>query len=167
MDFRKIATQMFPVERIVRIDRQAIIDGQTGVEVFLAGVPDSFTYTGQYASLAFDVLEGAVEPTTPLVNSGSLPAVSVVINGQVTSAVVQTIDGQVFDTRRLTIAGVTFDVNSIVWVDFAASINGQQGVELQLDTNAIGITTQFTGNAASEAYDKLAALATNQQVATA
>lgn len=123
----KIATQMFPTERIEWINREANINGQLGVEVKLWGVAETFQYTGEFASLAYDILEGVEPAPAPPSFTLRLP------------------DGDVL-------------INDIVWADLAVNLNGQTGVEIRVATDPVGMTRQYSGEAASEAYDALVSL---------
>jgi len=129
MKFVKIATNMYPVKGIEWVNFTAMIDGAQGVEVKLIGVNDTFRYTGDFASLAYDILK-------PL---------------------------------HVQIGTDYFLPHRIDWVDFAANINGQVGVEVRIDgeVDAAGnaTTRQYTGQFAEEAYNVLAPLADDETMA--
>jgi hypothetical protein len=156
-NFLKIATQMFPAERIESINRNANIGGEIGIEVKLFGITETFQYTGQYASLAYDVLEGINPAPTPPTPS---PTIVVTFNGVITPPHAVEISGQEY--RFVTVETNVINANDIEWVDFDTTIApGQQGVELRVATDAPGVTRKLTGPAASAAFDVLVLLASN------
>jgi len=120
MPFIKIDTQIIATERIASIDRQADINGQTGVEIFLHGIAESFRYTGQFAEIAYNALYN-IFPTPPIILGSDAPIC----------------------------------IADIEWVDLNANFNGQQGVEVRVSTDEPGISRQYTGTDASNAYDVL------------
>lgn len=161
--FLKVETQMFPVERIETLNLNATIGGETGVEVKLFGINETFQYTGQYASVAWDVLNGVKVSTTP---PPATPAISVLINNSPTPVSSVTVKG--YEFRFVTVAGVVINADDIEWVDFASQITPtQQGVELRVATDAPGVTRKFVDKNASEVYDVLVALASTDEVAAA
>ena len=127
--FLRIETQMFPAERIAKINRDAAINGVQGVEVTLHGIPETFQYTGHFARVACAVLEGVEPTTTPPVYPETI---------------------QVGKEQLV--------INDIEWIDFASNINNETGVELRISTDAPGHTRQYTRDDASEAYDSLVLL---------
>jgi hypothetical protein len=145
---------MYPVERIRTIDRNASINGAVGIEVCLHGMIDSWQYTGDFANHAYDLLEGVeANPIPP-----NFPAIQVLVNGQPsTFSSVTLSDGTVLD-GVIQVADQQINVNDILWIDLASNLNGQTGVEVRVVTDEPGITRQFTGQAASDAYDALVAL---------
>jgi hypothetical protein len=156
--FLKIATQMFPAERIESINRNANIGGELGVEVKLFNEPLTFQYTGQYASLAYDVLEGTNPAAAP---PSQTPNVVITLNGQLTPGSVQLANGEYVIVN---LNGELVNADNIEWVDFAAALpNDQQGIELRLATDVPGQTRQFVGQLASDIYDTLVLLASNQE----
>jgi len=161
--FLKIATQMFPTERIENINRNAVINGEAGIEVKLFGIPDTFQYTGQFASLAWDVLYGVNPATVP---PASTPSITVTFNGTLTPADAVTINGEEF--RFVSLNGEFVNANNIEWVDFASQVTPTaQGIELRVATDAPGVTRKFTDQVASAVYDYLVLLASNQEAAAA
>jgi hypothetical protein len=161
--FLKIATQMFPAERIENINRNANIGGELGVEVKLFGIAETFQYTGQYASLAFDVLEGTNPASAP---PALTPTVVISLNGVPSAGQVQLANGE-FVILALP-NGELVNADNIEWVDFASTFpNNTQGVEFRLATDAPGLTRQFTAQQASDVYDTLVILASNQEAVAA
>ena len=160
--FLKIATQMFPAERIETINRNANIGGEQGIEVKLFGIPETFQYTGQYASLAWDVLDGVNPATAPPYPS---PLIVVTFNGVITPVNAIEVNGEEYRFVRL--QGVPVNANDIEWVDFASQVTPtQQGVELRVATDAPG-TRKYLNNDASDAFDVLVLLASNTEEAAA
>jgi len=158
MQFLKIATQMFPAERIENINTNAIINGNPGVEVKLHGVTDTFQYTGQYASLAYDVLENI----QPVPSVPSTDKILVTINGQpVDVSEIRTIDGELIPVA-VELDGKTVLLSELEWVDFAAQIGSQTGVEIRVSSDPVGVTRQYTGDTASTVYDILAELESHE-----
>ncbi len=157
-NFLKISTQMFPVERIEAINRNANINGEVGIEVKLFGFVETFQYTGPYADLAWTVLDGVNPATAPPV---APPAISSVLPGTFT-----TDDGQEF--RFVLLNDEVVNANNIEWVDFAAQVTpAAQGIELRVATDATGVTRKYADQQASAVYDALVLLASNQEAATA
>ena len=143
--FLKIATQMFPAERIETIDRHANINGEIGIEVKLFGIPEVFQYTGQYASLALDVLNGINPAKNP-------PPIIPIIGGE--------------DESYIKLDDMIVNANAIEWVDFLSNLTPtQQGIELRLATDAPGVTRKFVGKHAEIIYDVLVFLASNLEAA--
>jgi hypothetical protein len=156
--FLKIATQMFPAERIETVNRSANIGGELGIEVKLFGINETFQYTGQYASLAYDVLDGLNPATNP---PALAPLVVITLNGVPSPGSVQLANGEYV---ILNLNGELVNADNIEWIDFATTFqNNQQGIELRLATDAPGATRQFTGQQASDVYDTLVLLASNQE----
>lgn len=154
-NFLKIATQMFPAERIENINRNANINGEVGIEVKVFGFSDTFQYTGQYASLAWDVLTDVNPATAP---PALAPTITVTFNGTLTPPDAVTINGEEF--RFVQLNGEFINVNNVEWVDFAAQVSAtEQGVEVRVATDAPGVTRKFTGQTASAVYDCLVLLA--------
>lgn len=146
--FLKIATQMFPTERIENINRNANINGEVGIEVKLFGFSETFQYTGSYADLAWTVLDGVNPATAP-------PA-------PITPPDAITIAGEEF--RFASLNGELVNANNIEWVDFDSTVApGKQGIELRVATDATGVTRKFTDQTASAVYDFLVLLASNQE----
>lgn len=161
--FLKIATQMFPAERIEGLNRNANIGGEIGIEVKLFGISETFQYTGQYASLAWDVLDGVNPATAP---PAPTPTISVTSNGVVTPVDAVEIKGEQF--RFVQLNGELVNANNIEWVDFASAITPTaQGIEVRIATDASGVTRKFTDQVASDVYDALVLLASNQEEAAA
>jgi hypothetical protein len=162
-NFLKIATQMFPAERIENINRNAVIGGEAGIEVKLFGIPEVFQYTGQYASLAWDTLDGLTLATAP---PAPTPSITVTFNGMLTPSDAVTIKGEEF--RFVSLNGELVNVNNIEWVDFASQISAtEQGIEVRVATDAPDVTRKFIGQEASAVYDYLVLLASNQEAAAA
>lgn len=163
-NFLKIETQMFPAERIEKINFHAAIGGDEGIEVKLFGLSETFQYTGNYANIAWEVLHGVTPATNP---PAPTPAITVLatLNGVATPVSGVEIGGEYY--RFVTLNGQSVNANDIEWVDFNTNIGGTQGIELRVATDAPGTTRQFVGQQASDVYDVLAALASNQQEAAA
>ena len=164
-NFLKIATQMFPAERIQKIDRNANIGGEVGIEVTLFGIPEAFQYTGQYASLAWDVLDGtdpAINPPAPtpkfIVTSAGVPVYPTVLVLN---------DGNEF--HFVLLKGEWVNANDIEFVDFDVTISPvRRGIEVRVATDAPGITRKYVDKDAEAVYDALVLLASNiEQEATA
>jgi len=163
MKFLKIGQQMFPVERVETINREANINGELGLEVKLFGVSDTFKFTRDLASSAYDLLEGIADSrVTPTIDN---------------RVVVLTIDGKVAPYLSLTTAagetltavvidGVSVRTESIVWVDFETNF-GATGIGIELQIDGEPTTRKFVQQAASDVYDALVALASNQEAAAA
>ena len=164
--FLKIATQMFPAERIESINRNAQINGELGIEVKLFGIPEVFQYTGQYASLAYDVLEGtdsAVKAPAP--TPTIIVPLTAIVNGVVTPIEAFVIGGVEYRFVNLC-GGQSVNADDIEWVDFASAISPtEQGIEVRVATDIPGVTRKFVGANAESVYDILVALASNQEAA--
>lgn len=156
--FFKIATQMFPAERIETLDRNANINGEIGIEVKLFGIPETFQYTGQYASLAWDVLNGVVPAIKP---PSVTPTISVSVNGNPTLVELVKVGNEEY--RFVLLGDEIVNANNIEWVDFES--NG--GIELRLSTDALGVIRKFVGKQADAVYDALVLLASNLEEAAA
>ena len=163
--FLKIATQMFPAERIESINRNAQINGELGIEVKLFGIPEVFQYTGQYASLAYDVLEG----TDPAVKAPAPTPTIIVPLTAVVNGVATLIEGFIIggvEYRFVNLTGQTVNADDLEWVDFASAISPtEQGIEVRVATDLPGVTRKFVGANAEAVYDVLVVLASNQEAA--
>ena len=162
-NFLKIATQMFPAERVEAINRTANINGEVGIEVKLFGFVETFQYTGPYADLAYSVLDGLNPATAP---PAPTPSIVVTFNGTITPPDAVTINGEEF--RFVSLNGEFVNANNIEWVDFDTTVApGKQGIELRVATDAVGVTRKFADQQASAVYDYLVLLASNQEAAAA
>ena len=156
--FLKIETQMFPAERIEKIDRNANIGGELGIEVKLFGIPETFQYTGQYASLAWDVLNGIDPVTHP---PAPTPKFLVTCNGApVNPKMLALDDGNEYQFVLLKNEWV--NANDIEFVDFNVPFTPTQcGIEVRVATDASGVTRKFVDKDAEAIYDSLVILASD------
>ena len=162
MKFLKIGQQMFPVERIETIDRAANINGEIGLEVKLFNVSDTFKFTKDLASYAYDLLEGIADSkvSPPIDNR----VVVVTIDGKPAPYLsLTTTTGEVISA--VVIDGVSVRTNAIVWVDFETAIGTDTGIELQIEGEPT--TRKFVQQAAADVYDALIALVSNVEAVAA
>jgi hypothetical protein len=161
--FLKIATQMFSAERIEKLDRNANIGGELGIEVKLFGVPETFQYTGQYASLAWDVLDGINPATNP---PAPTPKFTVTSNGVLINPTVLVLDnGDEYHFVILKDEWVNADDIEFVDFDIAISPQAQHGIEVRVATDAPGVTRTYADKDAEAIYDTLVFLASNVEEA--
>ena len=151
--FVRLANLILPTSQIKSVTTPTTtVNGEAIVQVAILALTDTFNFDGQVGSAVYGQLEGFVPAPKTIVPrkiqvlvDGNPVAAEVFIPGETTPVAI-VIDGQIIST------------DSIEWADINTNFGTEVGVELRLSTDAPGITHQYLGASASQAYDALAAL---------
>ena len=160
--------QLFRLENLILPANQIksittpTVGNESIVEIAILALTDVFKFDGQAAARVYAQVENFKPAPTP----NKPAAIVLTVNGKVTSPDSLILPGEELSSF-VTIDGVAIQTDSIEWADLATQFDNGIGVELRLSTDAPGITHQYLGDKASQAYDALDALAPQQQVATA
>ena len=151
--FLRLENLILPASQIKSITTPTV-NGQSIVEIAIFALTDTFKFDGQAAARVYDLLQNETASPAPTVPS----IIAVTVNGVPTVPAYLVLPGETIPSI-VTIDGVGVNTDTIEWADLATDFgNGQIGVELRLSTDAPGITHQYLGDNASQAYDVLAAL---------
>lgn len=162
MPLLKLDNFIIPTEQIRFLNLVAQIGNETGIELGVFGLNDTFKFTGQSAQRAYQTLQNVTPAAAPPPLRQGVP----MING-VPIQSYTTPEGNVIPVT-FTIGNDVFYVEDIEWIDLATDFGAQGiGIEMRLSIDPVNETRQFVGDQASYVYDVLVSLVANTEAVAA